>query len=127
MAGFVETWVDRIWQAVDGDTAWASMTSPKSWAQFSSPSTFNWDRNTTPFAHPTVVVLSLILYISSSFGLQALMTRLRKNPLEITALVVVHNLILCIGSLALCIAMSLQIHRAITVTYAGTRPCRRKR
>lgn len=59
---------------------------------------FRWSRESTPLAHPAFPVAGMLLYLATVFTLK----RAVKTPVRIPiAVAAVHNLILCLGSLAM--------------------------
>jgi len=71
------------------------------WEQLTSISKFRWEVGVTPFSDLWVVFGFMAAYLFVIFGLQAWMRG--RKPFEMVAFTQVHNVILCVWSLVMCI------------------------
>ncbi|KAJ3343969.1 hypothetical protein HDU91_000315 [Kappamyces sp. JEL0680] len=72
------------------------------WSQLWSPREFEWKVGTTPLADLAVIRLTWVAYFTTIIGLKVFMSD--RPAMKLRMATAIHNLILCIGSLAMFIA-----------------------
>jgi fatty acid elongase 3 len=79
------------------------------WEQLTSISKFRWEVGVTPFSDLWVVFGFMAAYLIVIFGLQAWMKN--RKPFEMLTATRVHNVILCVWSLSMCIGTIIPAYR----------------
>jgi len=79
------------------------------WEQLTNIDKFEWKTGVTPFSDLWVVFGAMAAYLIVIFGLQAWMKN--RKPFELLTATRVHNVILCVWSLAMCIGTIIPVYR----------------
>lgn len=73
------------------------------WGQLTNASKFRWEEGVTPFSDVWIVWAFMAGYLVVIFGLQEIMKGYK--PLAMTNATRIHNVILCVWSLAMCVGI----------------------
>ncbi|KAI9332286.1 GNS1/SUR4 family-domain-containing protein [Zopfochytrium polystomum] len=93
--------LDGLLTAPPGSTPYTLQMDPTRWSlqQLWSPAGFVWKVGSTPFADLQVILLSWIAYATVILSLRAYMST--REPFKLRLVTAVHNMILCVWSLAM--------------------------
>ncbi|KAJ3417002.1 hypothetical protein HDV05_007484 [Chytridiales sp. JEL 0842] len=101
-------------QAPHGTSPYSLYLNVSSWdlTQLWSPRTFQWKVGTTPMADLQVILISWILYFVAVVGLKIYMRN--RPPFKLKWITAIHNIILCLWSLGMCLSAAVEIYKRAT-------------